>query len=94
MLNYELLDRHGAPIAELDAAYVDRWLAFEIDGTPFHSLPGQLERDEMKDLRVRERGWDVRRVPARAITRNPRWVVARVRAALEHAAATYPARHA
>jgi predicted transcriptional regulator of viral defense system len=93
-LNYELVDSRGAVLAELDAAYVDRWLAFEIDGAPFHSLPGQLERDEMKDLRVREHGWDVRRVPARALRRNPRWVVARVRAALEHAAATYPARHA
>jgi predicted transcriptional regulator of viral defense system len=94
VLNHEVVHDRGGMIAELDAAYVDRWLAFEIDGAPFHSLPGQLERDEMKDLRLRELGWDVRRIPARALTRNPHWVVARVRAALEQAEASYPARRA
>ena len=92
VLNYELRDTHGDLVAELDAAYVDWWQAFEIDGAPFHALPAQLEHDEVKDLRVRELGWDVRRIPARALTRNPRWVLERVRAAIDDARATYPVR--
>jgi hypothetical protein len=92
ILNYELRDPHGDLVAELDAAYVDWWQAFEIDGAPFHALPAQLEHDEVKDLRVRELGWDVRRIPARALTRNPRWVADRVRAAIADARATYPVR--
>lgn len=85
ILNFELSAPDGRLIAEIDAAY-PRWLlGFEIDGRPYHSLPNQLLRDGVRDLAVRELGWDLRRVPAELVSRQPQWVADRVRAAISDA---------
>jgi hypothetical protein len=52
----------GRLVAEMDEAYVDRKLNFEIDGN-VHLQPEQKEKDDARDAELRDiYGWTVRRI--------------------------------
>jgi hypothetical protein len=56
---------------ELDLAY-PRWqLGYELDSRVWHSLPSQVQGDELKDLELAAIGWLVHRIPTRLL-RTPR----------------------
>jgi very-short-patch-repair endonuclease len=62
VLQHRIHANDGRLIAEMDIAYVDRRLDFEIDGD-VHLDPAQKAKDDARDAEVRERyGWTVRRI--------------------------------
>lgn len=71
VLNHEVIDERGHLIAELDAAVPDLRIGFELDSRTWHSLPGQVAKDAMKDLRLAAIGWRVHRLPLRLVVDHP-----------------------
>lgn len=82
-VNHPIATPGGVVVCEIDAAYPDRRVGFEIDGWIWHSTPGQqvkaANRDQVLKLRY---GWDIHHIPVRMLDRNPNLVVERVRQAL------------
>lgn len=72
VLNFEILDPSGALVAEVDAAVPRLRLGFELDSRVWHSLPGQVIKDEIKDLNLSASGWRIHRVPLRLVLEQPR----------------------
>ncbi len=61
-LQHRIYADDGRIVAELDLAYVDRKLDFEIDGNA-HLDPVQKAKDDARDAEVRDSyGWTVRRI--------------------------------
>lgn len=61
-LQHRIYAEDGRLVAEMDLAYVDRRLDFEIDGS-VHLDPIVKAKDDARDAEVRERyGWTVRRI--------------------------------
>lgn len=91
-----LLDRAGLPAPEseqlvalgrgvryrVDAAYVDRRIAIELDGKESHQTEKAFEGDRVRDNRLEIDGWVVLRYTWRRFTTEPDEIVAEVRAAL------------
>lgn len=60
---------------------VDRLLVVEVDGAAFHSSREAVERDKQRDEFMRDKGFDVLRIPAKITLYNPKETVERVRRA-------------
>lgn len=60
---------------------VDRRLVVEIDGAAYHSSPEAMARDSRRDADLRERGFEILRIPAKVTLYSPQEAVARVEAA-------------
>ena len=73
VLNYEILDESGVLLDEVDAALPDWKLGYELDSREWHTLPSQVLKDEVKDLRLGARGWVIHRIPV-ALLRQPRYL--------------------
>lgn len=69
-LNHEVTTAAGVR-REIDAAFVDRRLGYELDGRDWHTTPDQVDRDHVRDLELAGIGWSIHRVPARLL-RTPR----------------------
>lgn len=90
VVNHEILGPEGRRIDEIDAAYPDWLLGFELDSDEFHSQPSQQRRDRAKDIRLTRLWWLIHRVPVVLLKRNPTVVVDLVRDAIEQAQARLP----
>jgi hypothetical protein len=62
VLEHRVLDGNGNLIAQVDAAYVDARLAFELDSVAYHHSLRAFETDRMRDLRLAASGWRTLRV--------------------------------
>lgn len=80
VLNFEILDASGALVAEIDAAVPDLRVGFELDSRVWHSLPGQVVKDEIEDLNLSAAGWRIHRVPLRLVLDQPRHATRLLRA--------------
>lgn len=72
--------------ARLDMAWPGVRLAVEADGREVHSRPAALYEDRRRANNLQLLGWTILRFTWADVTRNPEWVVAQVRTALEHLA--------
>ncbi|MEB2848108.1 DUF559 domain-containing protein [Endobacterium cereale] len=61
---------------------VNRWLVVEVDGAEWHSSPGAVERDGIRDEFFKGKGFSVLRIPAKVVFRTPTEAVGRVRATI------------
>lgn len=57
----------GGQRRELDAAFPDLRLAYELDGASWHTTPDQVQSDQVRDLNLAAAGWRIHRVPARLL---------------------------
>lgn len=89
IVNYEVIDETGRVIDEIDFGWPQWREGWEVDSREWHTSPTQMARDQMKDLRLAGRGWEIHRVPFELIVRNPKWVQQQVAASLQRAAARY-----
>ena len=90
ILNHRILDSTGALIDEVDAALPEVLLAFEGDSRTWHTTPGRMEADLLKDLRLRERGWMCTRLPLRMLHNHPAQFRRAIRTAHDQAVARLP----
>lgn len=81
-LDYDVVSPTGAFVACLDLAYPQLKLGLEYDG-PTHRTKEQFERDVAKGEWLTELGWEVLHFTARDFRRDERYIVERVRAAME-----------
>ena len=72
-LNYEIRDAAGILLDEVDAALPEYKLGYELDSREWHTLPSQVLRDEVKDLRLGAMGWVIHRIPMPLLQR-PRYL--------------------
>lgn len=80
VLEHRVLDGNGNLIAQVDAAYVDARLAFELDSVAHHHNLTAFERDRIRDLRLAAQGWRTIRVTWFQYTNQWTEVVGAVRA--------------
>jgi very-short-patch-repair endonuclease len=82
-----LLDAHGLECPqvnarlgpyEVDLLWSRRRLVAELDGRAFHSSPRAFEADRRRDAELQAAGYRVVRLTWRQVTREPRWVAARL----------------
>lgn len=43
-------------------------MGYELDGAAWHTTPGQVQSDQVRDLHLAALGWVVHRIPARLLT--------------------------
>jgi very-short-patch-repair endonuclease len=72
---------------EVDFLWPEHRLIVEVDGFAFHASRAAFERDRARDAELSARGYRVIRVTWRQLQAEPHAVVARLAAALAHAAA-------
>jgi very-short-patch-repair endonuclease len=72
----------GAPIAEIDLAYVGRLIALEADGARWHSTRRAQLRDAERQARLEELGWTVLRFTWDEVVHHPEAAAARIAAVL------------
>jgi very-short-patch-repair endonuclease len=72
---------------EVDFLWPEHRLVVEVDGFAFHASRAAFERDRARDAELTARGYRVVRVTWRQLQAEPHAVVARLAAALAHAAA-------
>ncbi len=60
-MQHRLYGDEGILQAEMDFAYLDRMVDFEINGA-VHLLPAVIRKDEKRDYWLAQRGWTVRRI--------------------------------
>lgn len=60
---------------------VDKKLVVEIDGAAYHSSPEAVERDQRRDSFLKDKGFEVLRIPAKVTLYDPKEAVERVRSA-------------
>lgn len=80
VLEHRVLDLDGALIAQVDAAYVDACLAFELDSVAHHHNLRAFEIDRARDLRLAAHGWRTLRVTWRQYTHRWHEITEAVRA--------------
>jgi len=56
----------GGPAIEIDFCFPESQWDIEIDGY-YHSLPHQITKDVIRDVRLREYGWYVTRIPTQCV---------------------------
>ena len=71
------VELQGRILGEADLAIVEICLDIEIDG-PHHLLPAQVEKDHLRDRRMRRAGWEVERFSTDLIDLSPVTFAARV----------------
>lgn len=62
---------YNVGIYSIDFAWVNRMLAFEVDGEQ-HEKPEYKERDQRKDKFLQERGWKILRLKWKEVSNNPK----------------------
>lgn len=96
-----LAQRHGLPpmalqhevwhagrfIARVDAAYVERMLAIEVDGYTHHSSPDAFQRDRERQNRLVTLGWTVLRFTWHDVVHRPTVVARTIRDAIDRSPA-------
>lgn len=60
-MQHKLFSAEGQLLANMDFAYLDRLVNFEINGS-IHLLPAVIRKDEKRDHMLRGLGWTVRRI--------------------------------
>lgn len=81
-MQHRIYDEHGELVAEMDLAYLDELVNFEIDGS-VHLIPEVKQKDEARDQAVREvYGWRVRRIWWEIPVKRPREFLEIVRSML------------
>lgn len=83
-LQHKVRDENGEVAAEMDFAYLDKKVNFEINGT-VHLLPEVQAKDDARDHWLRGRGWTVRRIWYEIPIRQPEKFVEIVRNTLRSA---------
>lgn len=81
---HRVYDADGELQAEMDFAYVERWVNFEVDGS-VHLQPEVKVKDEARDHMLRGMGWIVRRIWWEIPVRQPEKFVQIVRETLRSA---------
>ncbi|MEY2426017.1 MAG: hypothetical protein QOI61_1589 [Actinomycetota bacterium] len=85
-LQHRIFRDDGRIVAEMDFAYIDKKVNFEVDGT-VHLDPVQRAKDDARDHELRTvYGWTVRRIPWEIPVHQPREFVRIVRETLASAA--------
>jgi hypothetical protein len=64
---------------EVDAMWPGRRLVVELDGFEFHRTRGAFERDRARDIELKLAGYDVLRVTARRLEREPAAIAGAIR---------------
>ncbi|GMA28088.1 endonuclease domain-containing protein [Arenivirga flava] len=82
LVNPEILDERGRFIARSDLVFLAEKVAVEYDGDQHRTSLAQYEHDRVRQQRMREAGWAIVDVRARALYGDPQGVVRRVRRAL------------
>jgi len=72
----------GVVRARLDAAFVERRLAIEVDGYAYHSKDGAFQRDRTRQNLLMLLGWTVLRFTWTDLIERSEYVVATIRAVL------------
>ncbi|HEY8585080.1 MAG TPA: hypothetical protein VIL49_19130, partial [Capillimicrobium sp.] len=67
---------------EIDLLWPKERLAVELDSWTFHRARPAFERDRRRDIELGARGLRTARLTWRQVTREPEWVVSRLRAML------------
>lgn len=67
---------------EIDFAYVEEWIAIEVDGHGSHATRAQRAADNVRGNALEDAGWKLRRFTYEQVLYEPATVVAVVRAAL------------
>lgn len=75
---FQALDRYL-----IDIAFPEEKLAIECDGYYWHNLPKRIERDKLRDKRLRNEGWEILRISDKNIHENIDQVVKRICSTLE-----------
>ncbi len=86
LMEYRVLDRSGRLVAQVDAGYPDHRYAIELDSRAHHLTVEAFERDRQRDGDLAQIGWMVRRFTWRQWHERRPWVVATIKADLEHRA--------
>jgi very-short-patch-repair endonuclease len=73
----------GRFVARVDAAYVDRQVAIEVDGYEHHTTPGAFQRDRTRQNRLVALGWTVLRFTWEDVTKRPTTVAEAIRQAID-----------
>lgn len=68
---------------EVDFLWPDAHLIVEVDGFAFHGHRGAFERDRLRDMALRDRGFEVIRVTWKQLVDEPLLVIAHIARALE-----------
>ena len=84
-LQHEVLNPDGRTLARLDLSWPSVKLAVEADGKGPHDAPQALYRDRRRSNDLQLLGWTILRFTWTDVTQHRQWVIAQVRAALEHA---------
>ncbi len=82
LVNPEILDERGRFIARSDLVFLAEKVAVEYDGDQHRTSLSQYEHDRVRQQRMRDAGWTIIDVRARALYGDPQGVVRRVRRAL------------
>jgi very-short-patch-repair endonuclease len=82
--------RTNYPVAGFNADFCwpEERLIVEVDGYPFHSTRGAIERDHRRDLVHREAGYEVLRFTAKQLEEAPVYVAAVIARALDRLSRT------
>lgn len=82
VVNPEIFDERGRFIARSDLVFLAEKVAVEYDGDQHRTSLAQYEHDRVRQQRMRDAGWTIVDVRARALYSDPRGVVLRVLRAL------------
>ncbi len=82
-LEHRITASDGGLVAQVDAAYVEHRLAFELDSVAHHHTTLAFEGDRLRDLRLAAQGWSALRVTWRQFTDQWHEIVAAVDAVLD-----------
>lgn len=82
LVNPEIFDDRGRFIARSDLVFLAEKVAVEYDGDQHRTSLAQYEHDRVRQQRMREAGWTIIDVRARALYGDPQGVVRRVLRAL------------
>jgi len=93
VLQHRVYDEEGRLLAEMDLAYLEHLVDFEVDGS-VHLRPDVRANDEARDHDMRQRGWTVRRIWWEIPVRHPDEFVRIVHQTLKEAADKSRARNA
>ncbi len=84
VLQHRIWSPQGQLLAEMDFAYLDRLVNFEINGS-IHLLPEVIRKDDERDHMLRQMGWTIRRIWWEIPVRQPDEFIRIVRSTLRDA---------
>lgn len=72
------------PPYRADIVWLEAMLVVEMDGAAFHSTPGRIEHDKLRDAELAARGYLTIRVTWKELTERPTAVISRISRAYAH----------